>query len=85
MALIDTRFDQMFPILDAGHLDAAKRFASGPSQTFKPGDLLYDVGTRNAPAWLMLDGSLEVVRRDGLHRESSVISLSAGQFSGDRL
>jgi thioredoxin reductase (NADPH) len=83
MALIDTRFDQMFPVLDVIHLDTAKRFASGPAQQFKPGDLLYDVGTRNAPAWLMLDGSLEVVRRDGLHRESSVILLSAGQFSGE--
>jgi thioredoxin reductase (NADPH) len=83
MALIDTRFDQMFPVLDAAHLDTAKRFASGAAQHFKPGDLVYDVGTRNAPAWLILDGSLEVVRRDGLHRESSVISLSAGQFSGE--
>lgn len=83
MALINTRFDQMFPVLEAAQLVAAKRFASGPAQQFKPGDLVYGVGTRNAPAWLILDGSLEVVRRDGLHRESSVISLSAGQFSGE--
>jgi thioredoxin reductase (NADPH) len=83
MALIDTRFDQMFPILDAAHLESAKRFTSGPMQTFKPGDVVYDVGTRNAPAWLVFDGGLEIVRRDGLHRESSVISLSAGQFSGE--
>jgi thioredoxin reductase (NADPH) len=83
MVLIDTRFDQMFPILNAMHLETARRFASGPAQTFKPGDVVYDVGTRNAPSWLVLDGGLEVVRRDGLHRESSVISLSAGQFSGE--
>jgi thioredoxin reductase (NADPH) len=83
MALIDTRFDQMFPVLDVVHLDTAKRFASGPEQKFKPGDLLYDVGTRNAPAWMVLEGGVEIVRRDGLHRESSVISLSAGQFSGE--
>ena len=83
MSLIDTRFDQMFPVLDAAHLETAKRFASGPVQNFKAGDLVYDVGTRNAPAWLVLDGTLEVIRRDGLHRESSVISLSAGQFSGE--
>jgi thioredoxin reductase (NADPH) len=83
MSLIDTRFDQMFPVLDAVHLETARRFASGPLQHFKPGDLVYDVGTRNAPAWLVLDGALEVVRRDGLHRESSVISLIPGQFSGE--
>ena len=83
MALIDTRFDQMFPILDPAHLETAKRFASGAAHEFKPGEVAYDVGTRNAPAWLVLDGNLEIVRRDGLHRESSVISLSAGQFSGE--
>ncbi|HEY4140577.1 MAG TPA: FAD-dependent oxidoreductase [Pseudolabrys sp.] len=83
MALIDTRFDQMFPILDAVHLESAKRFASGAAREFKPGEVAYDVGTRNAPAWLVLDGGLEIVRRDGLHHESSVISLSAGQFSGE--
>jgi thioredoxin reductase (NADPH) len=83
MALIDTRFDQMFPILDTVHLETAKRFASDAAREFKPGELAYDVGTRNAPAWLVLDGGLEIVRRDGLHRESSVISLSAGQFSGE--
>jgi thioredoxin reductase (NADPH) len=83
MSLLSDRFEQMFPVLDAIQLEAARRFASGEARTFAPGDLVYDVGTRNAPAWLVLAGGLEIVRRDGLHRESSVISLSAGQFSGE--
>lgn len=83
MSLYEERFEQMFPVLDAVSVATAKRFASGEAVTFSPGDQLYDVGTRNAPAWLVVDGALEVVRRDGLHRESSVISLSAGQFSGE--
>ncbi|MBI1202967.1 MAG: FAD-dependent oxidoreductase [Rhodopseudomonas sp.] len=83
MSLADDRFNQMFPVLDTLALTAAKRFASGPAQRFAPGVLLYDVGARNAPAWLVLDGSLEVVRRDGLHRESSVVALGVGQFSGE--
>ena len=45
--------------------------------------MLYDVGVRNAPVWLVLDGGIEIVRRDGLHRESSVVLLSEGQFSGE--
>src|SRR5450631_1491854 len=83
MSLIDTRFDQIFPVLDAVQIETAKRFASGPAQPFAPAAPIYDVGKRNVPAWLVLDGSIEVVRRDGLHRQSSVVSLGAGQFTGE--
>jgi len=83
MSLADTRFDQLFPVLDTPHFESAKRFASGPAQQFASGALIYDVGVRNAPSWLVLEGSIEIVRRDGLHRESSVVSLGPGQFSGE--
>ena len=83
MSLIDTRFDQMFPVLDAVQIETAKRFASAPAQQFAPAAPIYDVGQRNVPAWLVLDGGIEVIRRDGLHRQSSVVSLGAGQFSGE--
>ncbi len=83
MSLAADRFDQMFPILDASQIEIAKRFASGPAQKFAPGDVIYELGTRNAPAWLVLEGDLEVVRRDGLHRQASVVSHGAGQFSGE--
>ena len=83
MSLADTRFEQMFPVLDALQLATAKHFASAAPRNFAPGELVYDVGVRHAPAWLVLDGDLEIVRRDGLHRQSSVVSLAAGQFSGE--
>jgi thioredoxin reductase (NADPH) len=83
MSLSDTRFDQLFPVLDAAQVETAKRFAGGPAQVLAAGEILYEVGERNAPAWLVLEGSLEISRRDGLHRESSVVSLSRGQFSGE--
>ena len=83
MSAIADRYDQMFPVLDAPQVEAAKRFASGEARRYAPGELIYDVGVRNAPAWLVVDGTLEVVRRDGLHRESSVVSLTPGQFSGE--
>ena len=83
MSLAATRFDQLFPVLDAIQFETAKRFASGPAQTFAPGETIYDVGMRNMPAWLVLDGDLEIVRRDGLHHQSSVVSLGGGQFSGE--
>ena len=83
MSLVETRFDQMFPVLDAVQLATAKRFASGPARTFAAEEVVYDVGVRNVPAWLVLDGEMAIMRRDGLHRHSSVVSLGAGQFSGE--
>ena len=83
MSLVDTRFDQMFPVLKPVQIETAKRFASGAAWTFAAGEAVYDVGVRNAPAWLVLDGGLEVMRRDGLHRQTSVVLLTEGQFSGE--
>jgi thioredoxin reductase (NADPH) len=83
MGVLDTRSHQMFPVLDAGQIETARRFASGPAQDFAPGEMVYDAGVGNAPAWLVLKGSIDIVRRDGLMNESSITSLRAGQFSGE--
>ena len=73
----------MFPVFDAGQIETAKRFASGPAREFAPGDIVFDVGERQAPAWLVLKGSIDVVRRDGLNREAAITTHHAGQFSGE--
>ena len=65
MSLIETRGHQMFPVFDAGQIETAKRFASGPAREFAPGDIVFEVGERQAPAWLVVKGSIDVVRRDG--------------------
>jgi thioredoxin reductase (NADPH) len=83
MSLIETRGHQLFPVLDAGQIETAKRFASGPAANFPPGELVFGVGQRNVPAWLVLRGSIEVMRRDGLNREAAIISHGPGQFSGE--
>jgi thioredoxin reductase (NADPH) len=44
---------------------------------------MFAVGVRNAPAWLVLEGSIDVVRRDGLGHESAVVTHHAGQISGE--
>ena len=83
MSVIKTRGHQLFPVLDASQIDMAKRFASGPAHDFAPGEIVYDVGERNVPAWLVLKGSIDVVRRDGLNHEAAITSLGPGQFSGE--
>ena len=83
MSLAEDRFEQMFPVFDPAQVEIMARFASGPVETFAPGEVLFDTGERNVPSHLVLEGSLEIVRRDGLHRFASVISHGPGQFSGE--
>lgn len=83
MSLIETRGHQLFPILDPVQVETAKRFASGPARDFAPGEIVFAVGERNIPIWLVFKGSIEVIRRDGLKHESPITTLGVGQFSGE--
>jgi thioredoxin reductase (NADPH) len=83
LSVIDTRHHQMFPVLIPAQIETASRFASASARDFAPGEIVYDVGERHAPAWLVLKGSIEAVRRDGLKHESAITTLEVGQFSGE--
>ncbi len=83
MSLIEARGYQMFPRLDAAQMETAKRFPSAPARDFAPGEAVFDAGQRGVPMWLVLGGSMEVVRRDGLNHEAPITSCGAGQFSGE--
>ncbi|MBV8653659.1 MAG: FAD-dependent oxidoreductase [Alphaproteobacteria bacterium] len=83
MSLIETRRHQMFPVLDAAQIETARRFASGPARDFAPGALLYEIGERYAPSWLVLKGTIEIERRDGLDRLAAITSQGVGEFTGE--
>ncbi|WP_426257571.1 FAD-dependent oxidoreductase [Sphingomonas sp. DC1600-2] len=83
MSTPDTRAPQMFPVLNAAQIATARRFASGPERHFAPGEQVYAIGGQDAPAWLVLEGSIDVVRRDGLNHEAPVTTHNAGQFTGE--
>jgi thioredoxin reductase (NADPH) len=83
MSLAETRHDQLYPVLDAGKIESAKRFASGPARDFTPDEVIFEAGERHVPAWLVLKGSIDVVGRDSLNHEWAITSHRPGQFSGD--
>lgn len=83
MTVATTRSQQIFPVLDPAQVETAKRFASGPPCDFAPGEVVFAIGQRNAPSWLVLKGSIDVVRRDGLAREAPITTHTVGQFSGE--
>ena len=83
MSLVETRGHQIFPVLDMAQIATARRFASGEARRFAAGEVVFDVGERNAPAWLVLDGTIDIVRRDGLSHEAAIVTHSAGQITGE--
>ncbi|MBB4860513.1 thioredoxin reductase (NADPH) [Novosphingobium chloroacetimidivorans] len=83
MSTIDTRRHQMFPVLDPHQIETAKRFASGPPQCFPAEEEVYAIGEVDAPAWLVLAGTIDVVRRDGLNHEAAITTHGAGQLTGE--
>jgi thioredoxin reductase (NADPH) len=83
MAIIDTRAEQMFPTLTAAQIETARRFESGEPRRFAPGERVYDVGARDAPALLVLEGSLIAERRDGIGNHAAITTHAPGQISGE--
>lgn len=83
MSIIETRASQMFPILTASQMDAARRFSSGPPTRFDPHAMIYEIGGHGAPAWFVLEGAINVFRRDGLSGEMPIVTHGVGQFSGE--
>jgi thioredoxin reductase (NADPH) len=80
---LDDRRDQMFPTLTASQIEVARRFAAGEPQRFEPGETMYALGERNVPSWLVLEGWIDVVRRDGLGHETKIVDHQPGQISGE--
>jgi thioredoxin reductase (NADPH) len=83
MRLIETRRHQMFPILEPAQIETARHFASGPAQEFASHETVFEAGQRGVPMWLVLKGSMEVMRRDALKNEAPIIAHGPGQFSGE--
>ncbi len=83
MSIADTRRQQIFPLLPASQQQTALRFASGPSRRFGPGEIMFIHGERDVPAYLVRSGSLEIHRHDAVGRDSTIVRLEPGQFSGE--
>ena len=83
MSVVENRREQMFPVFDAPQMETAKRFAGGPARTFAPGEIIFNVGERQASVWLVLRGEIDIIRRDGLNAEAEIARMGVGQFTGE--
>jgi len=83
MSSSDARLHQKFPVLTELQINDALRFAIKEPQRFAADEVIFEVGARGAAIWLVLDGAISVVRRDGLGREASIGSGGRGHFTGE--
>ena len=83
MSTPSDREHQIFPVLNATQIATARGFASGPERRFAPGESVFAIGGQGTPAWLVLDGAIDIVRRDGLSQEAQITTHGPGQFTGE--
>lgn len=75
------RWEQMFPTLSASQIAELKPF--GAERTFEAGDILWNIGDRNVDFFLVLDGTLDVVRRDAFGIDTVIVTHGPGRYSGE--
>ncbi len=83
MSLTDSRREQMFPTLSNSQIDDALRFTGSEPRRFSAVETVFEVGAKGVAIWLILEGSIDVVRRDGLGREAVIGSGGRGHFTGE--
>ena len=83
MSPFENRREEMFPTLSAPQIADALRFRSGEARRFAPGEMVFAAGQRQATSWLVLEGAIDVVRRDGRGHEEPLATETPGQMSGE--
>ena len=83
MPTIAARAHQAFPVLDQAQIATALGFAVGEKRRFSPAEVVYRAGDKNVTAWLVLEGEIELSRRDGLGPDAPISSVAVGQFTGE--
>jgi thioredoxin reductase (NADPH) len=80
-SIIDTRRDQMFPVLEAFEIERVRRF--GKIRLYDAGAALAKVGELGPGLTIILSGQVEISRRDGLGHSTPIVTYGPGSFMGE--
>ncbi len=83
MNLVHTRRQQVFPLLSAAQIAVIRGFASSAPARFAPNEVLYSIGARQAPVFVVIDGEVLIHRHDGAGRDELIAILPAGSITGE--
>ena len=80
-SIIDTRRDQMFPVLEPFELERVRRF--GKVRSYEAGAALAKVGEVGPGLTIILAGQVEIARRDELGHSVPIVTYGPGSFMGE--
>ena len=80
-SVLDTRFEQMFPVLSEAEIGSLRHF--GEVRSYAPGACLATTGKVAPGLFVILSGQAEVKQHDGLSGEHRVVTHKPGSFSGE--
>ncbi len=80
-SVLETRRDQMFPLLAAHEIERLRRF--GERQRFDAGARLVRSGEVAPGLFVLLSGRVEISQHDELGRRETIVTHPAGQFLGE--
>jgi thioredoxin reductase (NADPH) len=83
MSVAETRRDQLFPVFTAAQLDVARRFAASAPMRFEPGALMYSVGERQAPVFVVIAGDVLIRRHLASGKDELIAMLPVGGITGE--
>src|SRR5258707_760196 len=78
MSTIDSRREQMFPTLAPQEIDRIRRF--GRIRRYGAGEALFTTGEIAPGMYVLIKGSVRVVRRDPLGHRSPILEQEPGEF-----
>src|SRR6185437_12065748 len=80
-SVLDTRHEQVFPLLSAAEIELLRRF--GETRHYKPGQYLSKAGELSPGMLVILSGEVEAVQRDALGRDEHIVTHERGSFSAE--
>ena len=80
-SIIDTRRDQMFPVLEPFEIERVRRF--GKVRSYEAGAALAKVGEVGLGLTIILAGQVEIARRDELGHSVPIVTYGLGSFMGE--
>ncbi|HVI73889.1 MAG TPA: cyclic nucleotide-binding domain-containing protein, partial [Anaeromyxobacteraceae bacterium] len=77
----ETRYDQMFPTLDAAEMERLRRF--GERRTYRAGERLVTTGEVSPGMFVIVSGEVAVSQHSLLGRDQPIVSYGPGSFMGE--
>src|SRR6202521_5168176 len=79
--IIETRHDQMFPVLEPAEIDRMRRF--GETRSYRAGERLATTGEVGPGLCVILAGNVVVTQRDELAHHPPIVTYGPGSFLGE--